>query len=132
MSVVATSLSSPAALRQQIKKKTLWLVRRGACGTLDGCKRCVEARRLDAAVQSCPFDMIGDLVDRSFFIQNSLIQDPGHSALTVLTTWWCVHGSVANSRTLMISLTLEFWHLFDLLNESKMVAIYIISSTQCC
>ena len=30
-------------------------------------------------------DMLGDLVDRRF-IRHSLLGDPGHSALTVLTT----------------------------------------------
>ena len=30
--------------------------------------------------------MLGDLVDRMFFIQHSLLDGLGHSALTVLTT----------------------------------------------
>ena len=30
--------------------------------------------------------MFGDLVDQIFVIHHSLLEDPGHSALTVLTT----------------------------------------------
>ena len=41
-------------------------------------------RRLGS--KSCLIGMLGDLVDRIFFIEQSLLDDPAHSALSVLTT----------------------------------------------
>ena len=58
------------------------------------------------------------LIEKKFFIQHSLLHDPGHSALTVLTTRrTCVHHQSRDSGTWLVSLTFEFGHLFDLLSE---------------
>ena len=54
------------------------------------------------------------LIDH-FFIEQSLLDDPGHSALTVLAM--CVHDLLCDSWTLMISLEFDFWHLFLFFSE---------------
>ena len=83
-------------LLQRQQKPTIWLVRRGSLEhsmcTSDAWKhtdsmehepwRLVEKRRVGS--RSCLIGMLGDLVDRIFFTEQSLLDDPGHSALTVL------------------------------------------------